>query len=118
MIARDETLSSLFDARRRLTEFIVAFAPDPIADPQVRASQAAALEELIMRRDQVSGAINAVIAAAFKEVATPELLAAAREVRALADRMQELGKSIENLKDAIGFADEIVKATTKVVALV
>jgi hypothetical protein len=118
MIARDTTLSALYDARDTLADLIVGWAPDPQADAQVRAEQARQLKQLILQRDHINGAINDVILTKFQNVATPELLAAAQELRATTDRLEQFGKAVDELNAVIRVADDIVGAAAKVIKLV
>src|SRR5919109_75334 len=117
MIARDTTLSSLYDARDKLADLIVQWAPDPCADPQARAAQADQLKGLILQRDQVNGAINAVIATAFQSVASPELVAASQELRGATDRLEQFGQTMDQLQGALKLADDIVQVASKVMKL-
>jgi hypothetical protein len=117
MVARDVALDSLYDARSALTALIVGWSPDPAADPAARAEQASGLEQLILERDRVNGAINAVIAAEFQDIATAELMAAARALGAATAQLKRFGKAIAEVNEVIKVADAIVQAAASVAGL-
>jgi hypothetical protein len=114
--ARELTLSSLYAARDKLGDLIVRWTPEA-GDDAARRSQAEALQGLLRARDEVSGAINGVIGIAFREVSTPELLGAARELAATAAALQAFGQSIAQVGEVLKAVDRAVELTTKVMLL-
>jgi len=117
MVARDMTLGSLYDARSRLGDLIVSWTPDPNADAVTRDAQADQLKQLILERDLVNGAINAVIATEFASIPTPELMAAAKELEQATGRLDAFGRSVAEANDVIKVADTIVRGAAVVVSL-
>ena len=117
MLARDTALTSLFQARSKLTELIVGWAPDPKASAKTRAAQAAGLTRLLEQRDQVVGVINALVLTKFQTVATPELLAAAKVLQQTTAKLEEFGERLGQLESVLKVADQIVTAAGKLLAL-
>jgi hypothetical protein len=117
MVPRDLTLSSLYDARRKLGELIVRWSPDPAADAATREAQIARLEQLILERDRVNGAISGIIGAEFEAIASPELMQAAQALPAIAEKLEAFGKSIAEVNEVLKVADEIVQGAAKVLKL-
>jgi len=117
MVARDVTLSSLFEARTKLADLIVGWAPDAAGSEAERQAQADLLNQLILQRDKVNGAINAVIAASFQAIPTLELEQAAGELARTAGELEAFGKSITQLNEVLRVADLVVQAAAKVVSL-
>jgi hypothetical protein len=136
VIARDLTLSSLYAARDKLGELIVRWAPEPPVgggvppptgrgqaheqsepDEATRLTQAATLRQLLLARDQVSAAVNAVIGIAFRDVPAPELLAAARALAATTAQLESFGKSVAEVNEVLKRVDQALELTAKVLAL-
>ena len=117
MVARDVALSALFDARAKLAELIVGWSPEPARSEAERRAQADKLNQLILERDKVNGAINAVIAAAFQAIPTPELEKATRELAQSARDLEAFGDSIAQLNEVLRVADLVVQGAAKVVSL-
>lgn len=110
MIARDLTLSSLYAARDQLGALIVRWGPSSGSQPET-------LHQLLLARDQVSAAINAVIAVAFRDLPSPELLAAAKELSATTARLQSFGQSIAQVNEVLNAVEQAVSLAAKVIAL-
>ncbi len=117
MRGRDEVLENLYAARDRLSDLIVAWSPDPAADVSTRKKQAEDLRALLDQRDQVSGKINEIVAAAFKDVASPELVAAAKELESRTATLQTFGKTVADVKGVIKIADQVLAAAAKVIKI-
>lgn len=117
MRGRDEVLDNLYAARDRLSDLIVAWSPDPAADASTRKKQAEDLRALLDQREQVSGKINEIVAAAFKDVASPELVAAAKELESLTATLQTFGKTVADVKGVIKIADQVLAAGAKVIKI-
>ncbi|OFX25073.1 MAG: hypothetical protein A2V77_05695 [Anaeromyxobacter sp. RBG_16_69_14] len=113
MVVRDITLGSLYDARAKLTDLIIAWTPDPSAESAARDS----LDQLILERDRVNGAINAIIATAFAGIATPELVSAAQDLARLTGQLKNFGKAVAGLNAVIKLADAVVQGAARVIAL-
>lgn len=115
MVPRDITLSSLYEARRKLGDLIVAWAPDPKADLATREMQADQIGRLILERDRVNGAINGLIAAEFASIASQDLMEAAQALPAMTEKLSAFGKSIAEVNEVLKLADEIVQGAAKVI---
>ena len=118
MVARDNALSSLFDAREKLSDLIVAWAPDANATPEVRDAQTKQLNDLLLQRDRVNGAISEVIATAFKNIASQDLLQATNDLAAVTKQLAAFGQSIQKINEVLKIADAVVAAAGKVIAAV
>src|SRR5260370_37300745 len=105
MVQRDVILSGLFDVRRRLGELIVSWSPDPRADPATQTTQREQLNALILERDQVNGAINAVIATEFAGIPSPALSQATQDLQASAEKLDAFGRTIAEINDVVKIAD-------------
>ena len=113
MVARDITLGSLYDARAKLTDLIMDWTPDPKVGSTARDS----LNQLILERDRVNGAINAIIATAFANIATPELMSAAQDLGRLTGQLRTFGKAVAEVNEVIKIADAVVQGAARVIAL-
>jgi hypothetical protein len=117
MSARDDLLENLYAARERLSDLIVGWTPDPAADPETRKKQAEGLKDLLAQRGQVNRKINEAIAAAFKDVASPELVAASEQLGSLTRELKRFGKTVADVNRVIGLADQVLAAASKVIKI-
>ncbi|SRR5260370_42837 len=117
MVQRDVTLSSLFDVRRKLGELIVSWSPDPEADPATQNTQREQLNALILERDQINGAINAVIATEFAGIPSPALTQATQDLQVSAEKLDALGKTIAEINDVLKIADAVLQGAAMVIKL-
>ena len=117
MPASEPPLTSLFAARRKLSDLIVSWSPDPKAPAKVRAAQARQLNRLLEQRDQVVGVINALALTQFQGVVTTDLLAAQKVLQQTTARLDAFGESLAQLESAVKVADQLVAAAGKLLAL-
>src|SRR5215813_9966377 len=107
---KTEILDELFGARDALSDMLIKLQPTTEAETEE-------MKRLVARRDRLTGAINAIIAAEFDDLAKglPE------RVASLAERTKEL-TSLKNRLDqvsaAIGLVDQIVQVASSIISVV
>ena len=104
MNAKMETLDMLLGARDTLTGWIVELSPQ---DPD----QNRELQKLLQRRDRITGLVQSVIEAAFKE-ATSGLAEAVANLEKATDQLGGLQQTLDNIGRAIAFTDNVIQMAT------
>ena len=104
-----ELMKNLFDQRDALSDMIIEIKPR-------NEEERNQLRTLMQRRDGITGAINQIIAQKFNEVAEglEDKISALKE---LTDRLNQLGRKIDQVQAAIQIADQTLKLISAILAL-
>ena len=105
-----EILQNLFDERDALSDMIINANPRNDEERNL-------LQNLMKRRDRITGAINTIIAKTFNE-ATAGLADKLSDLEKLTEKLNKLSKTIDNVKAAIQIADQIIQVALSILALV
>jgi hypothetical protein len=105
-----EVLDELFGVREGLELRIIQLHP-------TSGEQTAQVSRLMTRRDHVTSVINAIIAAAFISIASPELLQAVQGLKDKAAALNALANAFDRIDEVLSVVDEVLGVVVRIVEL-